>query len=554
MASPNVTPFIPPLGTPSPGPAGPPQPPLVPTAPTGANPAYPQWAANPQTPGSYPAFGAGFGAGAGHPIIYPNTPYSAAQATPFLPATPLNGTGVPTYFPATGPPGVARPLPPVDAYPPFVPPGMGMHSPWGHPPVPMTPWGAPGTPWAAGPAGYPSPYPPAGAAPMGPPPAAFTRPMAYGGPGAGAPFTPGAPMPGGAAPDPWAAGPGGPAMAPWAQAQAAQQAAAQAQMGMGMPGMPGGVGLGFAPSIYGMGAAAMGMGMGAFGMQPEPVQRAMGQGGDRVGEFFEGPHYGPVLEPFLIRAVHAHVRLNPLLAPADVTSTTAPYLKWNMLFASNQCTRSDDPPHISWSKGRGEPATFPRVTFLRLVSHTVPWSINVPQRNRDVGVTCGDVIDAISTSMYGLASEEEFRLLPPTQKTHVSEAYRHNRSRANGVPGGGLSPGMLRLDWLGQDTMFGGVRENEQLGKQRCGGDVLPCTFELVCVKRYVLSAEEIRAQEALQRNVERERERRRRARRAAVESVTDEDDPGAGRANEDSSSSEEDEPRGRSSRSSRRG
>ena len=100
--------------------------------------------------------------------------------------------------------------------------------------------------------------------------------------------------------------------------------------------------------------------------------------------------------------------------------------------------------------------------------------------------------------------------------------------------------------------MFGGVRENDRLARARCGGEALPCTFELLCIKRYVMSAEEVRAQETLQRNIDRERERRRasrRAERATVESVTDEDDPDAG-----SSSSEEERGRSRGSRTSRRG
>ncbi|KAJ7063650.1 hypothetical protein C8F01DRAFT_1133802 [Mycena amicta] len=523
MATPNITPFIPPLNTPSPGPNAHLQPPVVPPAPAGANPAYPQWAANPQTAGGYPVYPGH------HPTIYPNTPYSAAPGTPFLPATtPATHH---QYFPATGPPGAARPLPPFEPYPPFVPP---MHSPWGPAaavPPPMTPWGQPGTPWAQ--QGYPSPYPPAGGPPpMAPmmPPMGFARPMAYGGMGAGGPFTPAA-QPHNMG-DPWGAG-AGPAPPPWAQQQMMNN------MGMGMAG---GMGLGFGP-----------FGPGPYGIPEQPpMARAMGQGGDRVGQFAEGPHYGPVLEPFLVRAVHAHVSLNPLLAPADTSSATAPYLKWNMLFHSNQCTRSDDPPHISWSKGRAEPATFPRVTFLRLVSSTIPWPINVSARNRELGVSCGDVIDAISMSMYGLAAEDEFRMLPSAQKSLVSEAYRHNRSRANGVPGGGLSQGMLRLDWLAQDTMFGGVRENERLARLRCGGEMLPCTFELVCVKRYVMSQEELRAQEALQRNVEAARERERAARRrerSTVETVTDEDERGT---TVSESSSEEDR-RGRSRARSRR-
>ncbi|KAJ7144950.1 hypothetical protein C8R43DRAFT_890893 [Mycena crocata] len=276
--------------------------------------------------------------------------------------------------------------------------------------------------------------------------------------------------------------------------------------------------------------------------QQQPLSRAIGQVGDRVGQFEAGPHYGPVLEPFLIRAVRAHVRLNPLVQPLP-DSGGQPYLKWNMLFPSNQCQRSDDAVHLSWSKGRQEPATFPRVTVVRLVSETFPWLITIAARNRDIGVTCGELIDYISRDMYNLTGQAEYEALPSGKKRTVAEAYRHNRSRAHGVPGGQLNPGMLRLDWLGQDTMFGGVRENERIVRRVCG-DVLPCTFELVCVRRYPMTAEEIRNQEAMQRNLSRESERagRRRSLRPTVESVTDEDDETADDDDDDS----EDEARGR--------
>ncbi|KAJ6630239.1 hypothetical protein B0H10DRAFT_1983746 [Mycena sp. CBHHK59/15] len=302
-------------------------------------------------------------------------------------------------------------------------------------------------------------------------------------------------------------------------------------MGGGMGGMGGGMG-------------GMGGGMGGMG--------GMGGGmvGDRVNPFEAGPHYGPVLEPFLIRAVRAHVRLNPLIHPIP-DAGGQPYLKWNMLFRPNQCQRSDDPPHLSWAKGREEPATFPRVTYLRLVSETFPFAIGITARDRDVGVTCGELIDSISDDMYKLTSQGEYEALPSAKKRTVAEAYRHNRSRANGVPGGGLNPGMLRMDWLGLDTMFGGVRENERLVKRVCG-DVLPCTFELVCVRRYPMTTEEIRNQEMLQRTLSRESERsaRRRSHRPTVEAVRDEDEGGGSDEDDSEEEEEEDEePRGRRSR-----
>jgi len=321
--------------------------------------------------------------------------------------------------------------------------------------------------------------------------------------------------------------------------------------GMGMPGMGGGM-PGMMPGMAQPGLG-FGFGGGGFGMmeQQQPLSRAIGQVGDRVGQFEAGPHYGPVLEPFLIRAVHAKVRLNPLIQPVpdSADATPPPYLKWNMLFPSNQCQRSDEPVHMSWSNGRQEPATFPRVTVLQLVSETFPWVIKIIARNRDIGVTCGEVVDYISRDLYRLTGQAEYEALPNGRKRVVGEAYRHNRSRANGVPGGQLNPGMLRLDWLGPDTIYGGVRENERLVRRVCG-DVLPCTFELVCVRRYHMTADELKNQEILQRNLS-EREARRRARRPTVEVVRDEDEGGDDDDEETDSSEEEEDRRGRRGRRS---
>ncbi|KAJ7490645.1 hypothetical protein FB451DRAFT_1022815 [Mycena latifolia] len=203
---------------------------------------------------------------------------------------------------------------------------------------------------------------------------------------------------------------------------------------------------------------------------------------DHVDPFEAGPHYGPVLDPFQTRALGVTLRLNPLLqhsmAPGGL-----PQLEWNMLFPPNKCWRSGDPMRMSWWKGRHEPATFPRVSHIRLVSEIFPWVISVAARDLDVGVTCGDLLDYIAHDMGQFVKQGEYKVLPRIQKDALRHAYRHNRSRADGVPGGQLGPAMRRLDWLGNYTIFGGVQENDALVKQVCG-DVLPCAFELVCSTR----------------------------------------------------------------------
>ena len=75
------------------------------------------------------------------------------------------------------------------------------------------------------------------------------------------------------------------------------------------------------------------------------------------------------------------------------------------------------------------------------------------------------------------------------------------------MPGGRLQQTLLRCDWLGQDTMFGGLVDDERFVREVCK-DNLPCTFELKCVRRYPMTEAEVREEE------EREREEEARVRR----------------------------------------
>lgn len=256
---------------------------------------------------------------------------------------------------------------------------------------------------------------------------------------------------------------------------------------------------------------------------------------------------GAVLEPFLTHVLRVVPRLNPLIrpAPVEVNEPDHDYLKWNMLWASNMVQRSCDGPHTSWSEGRGSPATFPRITSMRLLPSLLPFTIEIFARDPNIGVTCGDVIDAISDSMRKHSGQADYDTLPAARKRIVAEAYRHNRSRAHGVPGGALGDGLRRMDFLGMETMFGGIREDSSAVRRICS-EVLPCTWILDCTTRYPMTREEIAAQQAreealrleeserehVRREEERDRESRRRSRRSSrvptVLTVNDDDDDDA--------------------------
>lgn len=220
-----------------------------------------------------------------------------------------------------------------------------------------------------------------------------------------------------------------------------------------------------------------------------------------------------MLDEFIVKVVKARLELNPLLGPPPDNPDSRPYLKWNMLFPTAQCQRSSDPGHRSWAEGRDSPATWPRVKSLRILSRAFPWEMHVVASDPELGVTCGDVIESVHTFMYGRVSSQQLDNAAPAHKRLVGQSYWHNRSTAHGVPGGRLYNTLLRCDWLGLQTMFGGLVEgDDRLIKDVACGAALPCTFELKCVQRYPMTEAEIReheAREALAREDEERRQRR---------------------------------------------
>ena len=205
-----------------------------------------------------------------------------------------------------------------------------------------------------------------------------------------------------------------------------------------------------------------------------------------------------MLDAFIAKVVDVKFELNPLLAPPPDRPEDRPYLKWNMLFPTAQCQRSSDPGHRSWAEGRHSPATWPRVKTMRILCRNIPWEIQITANDAELGVTCGDVVEGIHEYMYGRVSNQQLENATPAQKRLVGQSYWHNRSTAHGVPGGRLYNTLLRCDWLGLQTMFGGIvpADAQLLSDLACGAE-LPATFELMCLQRYPMTEAEIREHEA---------------------------------------------------------
>ncbi|KZV68106.1 hypothetical protein PENSPDRAFT_30695 [Peniophora sp. CONT] len=215
---------------------------------------------------------------------------------------------------------------------------------------------------------------------------------------------------------------------------------------------------------------------------PAAPNRRAGEKYDLVFKFGGGMSYGPALKPAHLHALGSHLEVNPLLAPVtDADATTRKHIIWNMLFVSSDARLSTDGPNRSWSTGRDEPVTFPRVTLLRLISTTFPWSIDVHAHNPESGVSCGDVIDALSAFLQQHSPRADYEAVTGEYRRALKDAYHHNRSRAHGVPGGRLGEGMRRVDWLRDAVIFGGIRVNDTMVFERSDGAPMPGVLEVIC-------------------------------------------------------------------------
>lgn len=150
-----------------------------------------------------------------------------------------------------------------------------------------------------------------------------------------------------------------------------------------------------------------------------------------------------------------------------------------MVFPSSTVLRSSDSLSDSWIDGRADPATFPPLFAVNIVSENIPWVFTIHASDKAIGVTCGEIIDGIAYNLAQLTSEAEYKsLTQPEGRYEVFSAYRRNRSRSPSVPGDQLGEGMKKLDFLGQRTMFDGVEVNDALAK-KINSIFLPATLVL---------------------------------------------------------------------------
>jgi hypothetical protein len=171
------------------------------------------------------------------------------------------------------------------------------------------------------------------------------------------------------------------------------------------------------------------------------------------------------------------IQVNPLLMTRSKDDTGV-FLKWDMLWASSSCLRSDNPPNYPWMQGRNEPATFPRLSALQIVSNAFPWTVDIMALDEDIGVTCGDVIDSLDSYLHRPFKWRDLDALPTHKTNAVMATYRLNRTAINEGPEERLGEDICFVDWLGKDTIFGGINLNEEVVEEYYG---IPTIFELRC-------------------------------------------------------------------------
>ncbi|KAF8298166.1 hypothetical protein DL93DRAFT_2068124, partial [Clavulina sp. PMI_390] len=182
---------------------------------------------------------------------------------------------------------------------------------------------------------------------------------------------------------------------------------------------------------------------------------------------------GVLLDPLQFTVLKAKIAVNPLIQAAseEEGNLSKKSINWNVLFDTSSAHLSTDRPSHSWNDGRDEPATFPRLTQIRLCSPCFPWIIDVAAAPGDGRyVTCGDVLDRLHDFFGRIIAKDEWDSYPESFKASVGQAYRWNRSTARGAPGGRYyGPAIKRGDILRSYTTWKGLVLDEKYVEEQVG-------------------------------------------------------------------------------------
>lgn len=124
----------------------------------------------------------------------------------------------------------------------------------------------------------------------------------------------------------------------------------------------------------------------------------------------------------------------------------------------------------SWVEARNAPATQPQKEGITIICRAFPGIIHARAQDPKLGVTSGEVLDAIFAFLDGDMQWEEY------------ERFARERFKIAATPGSGT---LKRSHWLGTDLFFGGLVANDAFVEKRFRFR-LSCTFELICRSKYM--------------------------------------------------------------------
>ncbi|KII89798.1 hypothetical protein PLICRDRAFT_566537 [Plicaturopsis crispa FD-325 SS-3] len=194
--------------------------------------------------------------------------------------------------------------------------------------------------------------------------------------------------------------------------------------------------------------------------------------------------YGPALDRICASAVHASPTINPLLQYSQDSSTTGHHsINWNMLFPSSYATATATSQETLLARLR-EPATHPRLSAIRVISRAFPWTIEIHAQTRlNTALTCQDILDQLHLFFYKFLLRREMHTATPEHQKATWIYHKANRTPADGLRARVLNnmyTGMRKIEWLGKDTAFRGIEQDDEYVRQQVGV-VIPGTYVLIC-------------------------------------------------------------------------
>jgi len=199
------------------------------------------------------------------------------------------------------------------------------------------------------------------------------------------------------------------------------------------------------------------------------IQNKLGRPKEEQGvatdRWHAGPDYGVVLDSLQFDVLKASVVVHPILLPQSA-SPKLPNIVFDLLFPINRIYLSNQRSDRSWSMshGRQDPATFPRLSQVRIISPNFPWMIDVRNPN---GVTCEDICEKLYHFFHQKVDKSEWDNVDDESRKAITASYKWNRSTHPAAPGGSLPEALTRGDFLGRATRFDGLVVDNPFVKDR---------------------------------------------------------------------------------------